>query len=174
MLFDLDGTLIDSVYQHVLAWREALEKAGVELSAWRIQRRIGMSGGLFVQALIQETGRRFSSTEALVQRRAHIKSYLRLCKEVRPLTGARKLLKHLTRVKVPWAIATTGRIEGAKFAMKLLDVPNHVPVVTRDQVRHAKPDPDLFLEAANRLGVDIHSAIVVGDRTQPSMYCLLI
>src|SRR3989442_1340317 len=50
LLFDLDGTLVDSVYQHVLAWREALEAAGLELSVWRIHRRIGMSGGLFLAA----------------------------------------------------------------------------------------------------------------------------
>src|SRR5438046_1191633 len=56
-LFDLDGTLVDSVYQHVLAWREALESVGIELSVWRIHRRIGMSGGLFVHALFRETGR---------------------------------------------------------------------------------------------------------------------
>jgi len=51
-LFDLDGTLVDSVYQHVLAWREALEAAGIELSVWRIHRRIGMSGGLLVNGLV--------------------------------------------------------------------------------------------------------------------------
>src|SRR6202047_2248093 len=63
-LFDLDGTLVDSVYQHVLAWREALEQVGIELSVWRIHRRIGMSGGLFVNALLRETGRELSAEEA--------------------------------------------------------------------------------------------------------------
>ncbi len=53
-LFDLDGTLIDSVYQHVLAWREALQEVGISLSVWKIHRRIGMSGGLFVSALARE------------------------------------------------------------------------------------------------------------------------
>src|ERR1700751_3489881 len=61
-LFDLDGTLVDSVYQHVLAWREALEAAGIELAVWRIHRRIGMSGGLLVNALLRETGRQGTST----------------------------------------------------------------------------------------------------------------
>jgi phosphoglycolate phosphatase-like HAD superfamily hydrolase len=55
-LFDLDGTLVDSVYQHVLAWREALERTGITLAVWRIHRRIGMSGGLLVNALLRETG----------------------------------------------------------------------------------------------------------------------
>ena len=59
-LFDLDGTLVDSVYQHVLAWREALEESGIELAVWRIHRRIGMSGGLFVNALLREIGRQVS------------------------------------------------------------------------------------------------------------------
>jgi beta-phosphoglucomutase-like phosphatase (HAD superfamily) len=56
-VFDLDGTLVDSVYQHVLAWQEAMEDAGIELSVWRIHRRRGMSGGLFVGALLRELGR---------------------------------------------------------------------------------------------------------------------
>ena len=59
-LFDFDGTLIDSVYQHVVAWHEALLKAGIELSVWRVHRRIGMSGGLLVNALSRETNRRLS------------------------------------------------------------------------------------------------------------------
>src|ERR1700734_1408581 len=59
-LFDLDGTLIDSVYQHVIAWRAALSRLGIDLSVWRIHRRIGMSGGLFVSALLRGAGRRLS------------------------------------------------------------------------------------------------------------------
>ena len=55
-LFDLDGTLVDSVYQHVLAWQEALDAEGIELSVWRIHRKIGMSGGLFTNMLLRETG----------------------------------------------------------------------------------------------------------------------
>ena len=59
LVFDLDGTLVDSVYQHVVAWHHALLEAGIELSIWRIHRRIGMSGGLFTRALLRETGREF-------------------------------------------------------------------------------------------------------------------
>ena len=70
-LFDLDGTLVDSVYQHVLAWREALEEAGIELSVWRIHRRIGMSGGLFVNALLRETGRRVDAVETARLQKRH-------------------------------------------------------------------------------------------------------
>jgi HAD superfamily hydrolase (TIGR01509 family) len=163
-LFDLDGTLVDSVYQHVLAWREALEKAGIELSVWRIHRRIGMSGGLFVNALLRETGRPLATGEAADIQKWHADAYARLVAQVRPLPGAVELLAHLTKSRVPWAIATSGRMESAGLALKVLGVdPKKETVITRDQVRYAKPDPDLFLTAAERLGVTIDSSIVVGD-----------
>src|SRR5882724_10940465 len=95
-LFDLDGTLVDSVYQHVLAWREALEKGGIELAVWRIHRRIGMSGGLFVNALSRETGRQLSKEEAANMQRWHAEAYARAVAQVRPLPGARELLAYLT------------------------------------------------------------------------------
>lgn len=162
-LFDLDGTLMDSVYQHVLAWREALEKAGIQLSVWRIHRRIGMSGGLFVNALLRETGHQVTAEEAARLQRFHAEAYARLVTQVRPLPGAHDLLAYLTRASVPWAIATSGRIESARPVLDLLDIPATVPVVTRDQVERAKPDPDLFLAAAERLGVAISTSVVVGD-----------
>jgi HAD superfamily hydrolase (TIGR01509 family) len=162
-LFDLDGTLMDSVYQHVLAWREALEQAGIELSVWRIHRRIGMSGGLFIDALLRETGRRFDTEEAAGVRRTHAAAFARQVGGVRPLPGARELLAYLTTARVPWAIATSGWIESARPMLELLGVPPGVPVITRDQVEHAKPDPDLFLAAAARLDVPIDACVVVGD-----------
>jgi HAD superfamily hydrolase (TIGR01509 family) len=162
-LFDLDGTLMDSVYQHVLAWREALEQGGLELSVWRIHRRIGMSGGLFLNALLRETGRRLSTEEAAAVRQVHAAAFARLVGTVRPLPGARDLLAYLTQSGVPWAIATSGWIESARPMLEQLGVPAGVPVITRDQVEHAKPDPDLFLAAAEQLRVPIDAAIVVGD-----------
>ena len=162
-LFDLDGTLVDSVYQHVLAWREALEVGGIRLSVWRIHRRIGMSGGLFINALLRETGGEVSADQVTRIQRAHRDAYARLVSQVRPLPGARELLAHLTTVGVPWAIATSGRLESARPNIEMLDVPPGVPVITRDQVEHAKPDPDLFLAAADRLGVAVGDSVVVGD-----------
>lgn len=162
-LFDLDGTLVDSVYQHVLAWREALEAGGIHLAVWRIHRQIGMSGGLFVNALLRETGHRVSEDEAARLQRIHAEAYSRYVSEVRPLPGARDLLDYLTRASVPWAIATSGRMESARLTLELLGVSTEVTVVTRDQVQHAKPDPDLFLAAAERLGADISNSVVVGD-----------
>src|SRR2546430_6672819 len=90
-LFDLDGTLVDSVYQHVLAWREALESVGIELSVWRVDRRIGMSGGLFVDDVFRETGRELQPEQAAQIRRVHAEAYQRQVSQVRPLPGAREL-----------------------------------------------------------------------------------
>src|SRR5271157_251991 len=94
-LFDLDGTLIDSVYQHVLAWREALEHTGMELSVWRIHRRIGMSGGLFVNALLREVGGDLSAVDTERLQTIHTEAYQRYVSQVRPLPGARELLNAL-------------------------------------------------------------------------------
>jgi HAD superfamily hydrolase (TIGR01509 family) len=163
VLFDLDGTLLDSVYQHVLAWKEALESAGIPLSVWRIHRRIGMSGGLFVRALVRETGRDISQNEANRLRKLHQEAYTRRVPEVRPLPGAQELLTVLTDLEVPWAIATSGNDVVAKASLTLLDVPRGVPVITRDQVAYAKPNPDLFLAAAEALGRPITDSFVVGD-----------
>ncbi len=83
--------------------------------------------------------------------------------QVRPLPGALELLSSLSKAKVPYAIATSGLLEGARPSLKALEIDSRIPVVTRDQVRHAKPDPDLFLAAAERVGISIHDSVVVGD-----------
>jgi HAD superfamily hydrolase (TIGR01549 family) len=162
-LFDLDGTLIDSVYQHVLAWQDALDRMGIELSVWRLHRKIGMSGGLFANALLRETGTAVTEEQAMRLRHLHADAYAERSAGVRPLPGAKELLNTLTEMRVPWAIATSGYIESAGPTMEALEVPPGVPVITRDQVAHAKPDPDLFIAAAVRLEVDIEHSIVVGD-----------
>jgi HAD superfamily hydrolase (TIGR01509 family) len=163
LIFDLDGTLVDSVYQHVLAWHEALRACGIELSVWRIHRRIGMSGGLFTRQLLRETGRELDEALLARLRDGHAEAYRRRIAEVRPLPGARRLLGHLTGLGCRFAIATSGRMATAGLAIAMLDVPDGTPVVTRDLVPYAKPDPDLFLEAVRQLGVDVIDAVVVGD-----------
>jgi len=162
-LFDLDGTLVDSVYQHVLAWRDALDRAGIDLSVWRIHRKVGMSGGLFANALLRETGREVTAEQAAELRRLHAEAYATLTGDVRPLPGARELLMHLTTARVPWAIATSGYRESAGPVLALLELPPDVPVITRDLVERAKPDPDLFLAAADALGLAAETCVVVGD-----------
>jgi HAD superfamily hydrolase (TIGR01509 family) len=162
-LFDLDGTLIDSVYQHVIAWQHALSRLDIDLSVWRIHRRIGMSGGLFVSALMRETGISLSAADIDMLQEAHAAEYLAQADSVRPLPGAAELLAALTARKVPWMIATSGRMATARLAIPMLRLPADTFMVTRDLVRRAKPDPDLFLAAAAQLGVNPQDAMVVGD-----------
>ena len=162
-LFDLDGTLIDSVYQHVIAWHAALSRLDIDLSVWRIHRRIGMSGGLFVSALIRETGVTLSEADVAMLQQAHAEGYLAQASTVRPLPGAADLLAALTRRGVRWAIATSSYRATSGHALSLLGLPEDTPMITRDMVRHAKPDPDLFLAAAALLDVDPRHAYVVGD-----------
>jgi HAD superfamily hydrolase (TIGR01509 family) len=162
-LFDLDGTLVDSVYQHVLAWREATQAAGIELPVWRIHRQIGMSGGLMLSALLREAGRPVSHQEAEQIQRAHRESYAKQALSLRVLPGTHALLDTLAAHRVPHAIATSGRLESARHALKLLGLRDDVPVVTRDDVRFAKPDPDLFLAAGERLRMPMSRCIIVGD-----------
>src|SRR5690606_19128166 len=163
-LFDLDGTLIDSVYQHVLAWHEALANERIELSVWRIHRKIGMSGGLFANMLLRETGLEIEPERIERLQQHHAAAYRARLSQVRPLPGARELLTFLTDAQIPWAIATSGRMETAGPAMESLGIDlSRVPVITRDRVKYAKPDPDLFLAAADKLGVDIAACFIVGD-----------
>src|SRR3954447_20365395 len=125
-LFDLDGTLVDSVYQHVLAWREALEGNGIELAVWRIHRRIGMSGGLFVNALLREIGQEVTREQVSRIQQMHAQAFRRSASQVRPLPGARELLGYLSDQTVAWAIATSGRRESARPALDLLGLPPDV------------------------------------------------
>lgn len=168
-LFDMDGTLVDSVYQHVLAWKVALDAEGIELSIWRIHRRIGMSGGLFMNQLLRELGTtapggHIDEERADRLRVAHAAAYRDLAHQIRPLPGARALLDWLSEAGIPWAIATSGRMETAGINLDILGLDRaSTPMVTRDMVRYAKPDPDLFLAAAARLDAPIETAVVVGD-----------
>ena len=88
-IFDLDGTLVDSVYQHVLAWKEALDTEGIDLSVWRIHRKIGMSGGLFTNQLLREIGLEIEPERVDRLRQAHAEAYNRFTGRIHPLPGAR-------------------------------------------------------------------------------------
>jgi phosphoglycolate phosphatase-like HAD superfamily hydrolase len=160
-LFDLDGTLIDSVYQHVIAWRTALTRIGIDLSVWRIHRRIGMSGGLFVSALLRETGVSLSREDIEQLQQAHAAEYRTQMDSVTALPGARELLAALTGAGVRWAIATSGRAATARPALSLLGLPEDTPMITRDP-RYAMVVGDsvwdlLAARRAGALGVGLMS-----------------
>ncbi len=163
MIFDLDGTLIDTVYAHVFAWQQALAEIGMGIEGWKIHRRIGMSGGLFARAVGREIGRELTEAEAGELQRRHGELFLQLLPERRPLPGAVGLLAMLARQGVPHGIATSGGHPDIDASLVALGVGPDVPVVGRNDVRRAKPEPDLFLACAQRLDADPADCYVVGD-----------
>ena len=163
LIFDLDGTLIDTVYAHVFAWQEALAEAGMPIEGWRIHRRIGMSGGLFTRAVAREIGRTLRPEEAGALQRRHGEIFSRLLPVRRPVPGAVELLRHLREASVPHGIATSGRRPEIDASLAALEVPGDMVVVDRGDVARAKPEPDLFFACQERLGVAVEDCYVVGD-----------
>jgi HAD superfamily hydrolase (TIGR01549 family) len=163
LIFDLDGTLIDTVYAHVFAWQQALAEAGMPIEGWRIHRRIGMSGGLFTRAVAREAGRPLSDGEAESIQQRHGAIFRELLPERRPLQGAVELLAFLRTEGIPHGIATSGRRPEIDNSLDALGVPPEMVVVDRGDVVRAKPEPDLFLACQERLGVAIRDCYVVGD-----------
>jgi HAD superfamily hydrolase (TIGR01509 family) len=163
LIFDLDGTLIDTVYAHVFAWQRALAEAGLGVDGWRIHRRIGMSGGLFARALAREIGRDISTDEAASLQNRHGELFREFLPERRPLPGAIELLEHLRKNGITHGIATSGRRPEIDESLNVLGVGPETVVVERNDVLRAKPEPDLFLACQERLGVAINECYVVGD-----------
>lgn len=163
LIFDLDGTLIDTVYAHVFAWQRALAEAGLLIEGWRIHRRIGMSGGLFTRAVARELGRPLSDSEVEQIQSRHGELYRELLPERRPLPGAVALLANLREVGAPYGIATSGRRPEIDASLEALRVGSDVVVVERGDVLRAKPEPDLFLACQERMGVHVGDCTVVGD-----------
>ena len=163
LIFDLDGTLVDTVYAHVFAWQRALIELGSPVDGWRIHRRIGMSGGLFARAVAREIGRELSSDEAAALQRRHGEVFREILPERRPLPGAIELLAALRRGGVTHGIATSGRRPEIDRSLEALGIPPDTVVVERGDVLRAKPEPDLFLACQERLGVATSDCYVVGD-----------
>jgi HAD superfamily hydrolase (TIGR01509 family) len=163
LIFDLDGTLVDTVYAHVFAWQRAFAEVGLPIDGWRIHRRIGMSGGLHVRAAAREVGRPIADDEAHALQRRHGELYRELLPERRPLPGAVELLAELRTNGIVHGIATSGRRPEIDASLEALDVPAETVVVARGDVSRAKPEPDLFLTCAERLGAEAGDCYVVGD-----------
>ena len=163
LIFDLDGTLVDTVYAHVFSWQRALAEGGMAIDGWRIHRRIGMSGGLFTRAIAREIGREITEAEAENLQRRHGELFHEFLPERTPLPGAVELLRFLREARVPHGIATSGRRPEIDASLEVLGVGTDTVVVDRGDVLRAKPAPDLFLNCQQRLGVPVDDCYVVGD-----------
>jgi HAD superfamily hydrolase (TIGR01549 family) len=163
LIFDLDGTLVDTVYAHVFAWQRAFGEAGMEIDGWRIHRRIGMSGGLFTRAVARELGRELTREEAERLQRRHGDAYREFLPRPRSLPGAVELLKLLREAGIVHGIATSGRRPEINASLEALGVGDETVVIERGEVMRAKPEPDLFLACQERLDVPAEDCYVVGD-----------
>ena len=163
LIFDLDGTLVDTVYAHVFAWQRALAAEGMPIEGWRIHRRIGMSGGLFTRAVAREVGRDLTPAEIEAIQVRHGAIFRELLPERRPLPGARALLAELRDRGIVHGIATSGRRPEIDGSLEALGVGDETVVIDRGDVARAKPEPDLFLAAQEALGIQADDCYVVGD-----------
>jgi HAD superfamily hydrolase (TIGR01509 family) len=163
LIFDLDGTLVDTVYAHIFAWQRTLAEAGMAIEGWRIHRKIGMSGGLFTRAVARELGRELSPSEAKKLQHRHGELFTQLLPERRPLPGAVELIKFLRTNKIIFGIATSGQRPEIDASLNVLDVGSDTVIIERGNVARAKPEPDLFLACQHRLGVNANECYVIGD-----------
>jgi HAD superfamily hydrolase (TIGR01549 family) len=162
IILDLDGTLVDSVYQHVLAWHFALQSCGFDLPMWQIHRKIGMSGGLLIHALGNELGRRIDEQTRRRLESRHSEEFSKLRSTIAPFPGARELLEVLRHAGVPVAIATSGDRADVEPLQRLVGAEN-VPTVFKSDAKLPKPDPGLLLAAAAKLPDSSQETFVVGD-----------
>jgi HAD superfamily hydrolase (TIGR01549 family) len=163
LIFDLDGTLVDTVYAHVFAWQRALGEHGMAIDGWRIHRRIGMSGGLFTRAVGREIGRELGEDEARAVQDRHGELFRELLPERRALPGAPELLADLREREVVHGIATSGRRPEIDASLEAIGAAEETVIVQRGDVARAKPEPDLFIECARRLDAAPDDCFVVGD-----------
>lgn len=162
-ILDLDGTLVDSVYQHVLAWHFALQSCGLDLPMWRIHRKIGMSGGLLLRGLSNELDLRIDDAMKERLEARHSDEFAKMRETVAPFRGARELLQAFRRAGVPFAIATSGSRSDVEPLLRLVGADDGVPVTFKDDAPLPKPDPGLLLAAAAKLPKSSEETFVVGD-----------
>ncbi|HEY0747305.1 MAG TPA: HAD family hydrolase [Steroidobacteraceae bacterium] len=163
LIFDLDGTLIDSVYPHTLAWQETLNEVQMRVPAWEIQRRIGISGKLLVKTLGRARERSFDEATIEKLEKRHDTLYRNYAMLQLPLPGAIELLKFLRDAKVSHGIATTGKRSEIEGALRALEIGPDTIVVDGSSTRNAKPEPDLFVKCQEKLDVQKPDCLIVGD-----------
>jgi HAD superfamily hydrolase (TIGR01549 family) len=159
VVLDVDGTLVDSVYVHVLAWSNAFRAIGTQVSGWRIHRAIGMGGDRLVTEV---AGQRVEDALGDEVRRLHDQEFEDLAHTVQPLPGADDLLVDLRERGFTVVLASSARREHAEIALGLLEqsVMAHDWVCSED-VDVSKPAPDLIEVAVEKVGG--HDPVVVGD-----------
>ena len=161
VLFDIDGTLVDSNYLHVHAWQRAFTELGLEVESWRIHRCIGMDGSSLIEELgsgdVEDPGR---------AKELHCRFYGETVGLLRPLPGARALLDAVAEMGLQVVLATSAPEDELSILRKVLERDDVVSALTSSgDVDTAKPEPDIVRVALNRAGVGADQAVFVGDTT---------
>jgi HAD superfamily hydrolase (TIGR01509 family) len=160
-ILDVDGTLVDTNYQHALAWYRAFRQHGVVLPIWRIHRHIGMGGDQLVASLVSEA---FDAEQGDDVRTAEKALYLSLIVEVQPLEGARELITDLRERGHAVVLASSAKAQEVDHYLDLLDAREIVDGwTTSADVQATKPEPDLVAAAVEKAGGG--DAVMVGDST---------
>ena len=165
LIFDLDGTLVDTVSARIEGWVAALVAAGVPASREQIAPMIGMDGRRLARLVAEGAGRRLSDDEIEAADRTAGEAFDRLNRSPRPLSGGAELFAAAEAAGVPWVIATSSRKEQVTVSVAALGLTSEPEIVDGSHVKHAKPAPDLLLLAAERLGVAPARCWAVGDST---------
>ena len=165
LVFDLDGTLADTVPSRIEAWFDVLTDAGIPTTRDALRPMIGMDGRRLATEAAAAAGRRLTGKEADALDRRSGKRFDELNRDPRPLPGARELLVQLDAGGITWAIATSSRAEQVAGSVGALALGRPPRMVDGSHVEHAKPAPDLLLRAAEELGVDPAATWYVGDAT---------
>jgi HAD superfamily hydrolase (TIGR01509 family) len=159
VLFDIDGTLLDSTYHHALAWHRAFTRWDIAVPLWKVHRAIGMGGDRLVGHVVGDDVEKAHGDEL---REGWEEEYAELVAEVRPLPGASELIRKLAGEGYVVALASSGKKSFSEDAVKTLDVVDEVHVVTSaDDAEESKPDPDILASTLGRL--DVERAAFVGD-----------
>lgn len=160
VLFDIDGTLIDSNYLHVEAWSRAFAEVGHPVDSWRIHRGIGMDSSKLLQELLGDDAERVGPSA----KDAHARHYAAMSDRLRTFTGARDLLTELAGRGVTVVLATSAPQEELDMLLEVLDLGDTLDVVTSaEDAETAKPDPDIIEAALAHAGVTAEDAVMVGD-----------
>jgi HAD superfamily hydrolase (TIGR01509 family) len=163
LVFDLDGTLVDTVYAHVLAWQVALGEVGVLVDGYRLHRHVGSSGGLIVRYAQREAGRKLSTEQAETVHRRHGELFRQMLPRPRPLPGAVEVFRTLRASSIPYAIATASYRPLIDASLEAVGAGPEAVVVEGKGSLRGKPEPDLFLASREQLGTRAEDCIVVGD-----------
>jgi HAD superfamily hydrolase (TIGR01509 family) len=163
LVFDLDGTLVDTVYAHVLAWQIALVEAGLAVDGYRLHRHVGSSGNLIVRFAQRETGCELSKEQGEAVRRRHDEIFRQLAPRPSPLPGAIEMFRTLSAAGIPHAVATASYRPLIDASLEAVGVGPETVVVERTGELRGKPEPDLFLAASEQLDIAAAKCIAVGD-----------